>query len=114
VARAQDAFLIDLHKMSGELFQTLGPDGSKKAFLHYAARTFPGQDQAIADDSHFSAYGAYELARCVVECIRRSRLPLAKELAADVRPFDPTRPDEPGAVEIPASPGRGGGKPEGK
>src|SRR3712207_7971597 len=52
------------------LFRSLGPEGSKKAFVFYPANTFPGQEKALADNSHFSNYGAYELARSVVEGIK--------------------------------------------
>ena len=30
----------------------------------FPAGSFPGQDKPLADDTHFSAYGAYELAKC--------------------------------------------------
>jgi hypothetical protein len=47
----------------------------------------------LKDDTHFNAYGAYELARCVAEGIRAAKLPLAEHLADDVKPFDPSKPD---------------------
>lgn len=37
--------------------------------------------------------GSYEIAECVVKCIRNSKLPLAAMLAYDVKPFDPSNPD---------------------
>jgi lysophospholipase L1-like esterase len=113
VAEEQMVTLIDLHEMSGKVFQSLGEEGSKQPFLFVPAGTVPGQDKEIKDNSHFSAYGAYDLARCVVEAIRTSDLPLAKQLADDVRPFDPSHPDEPGSVKIPRSPARGTSRPEG-
>jgi lysophospholipase L1-like esterase len=114
VAEEQKAPLIDLHEMSGKVFQALGEEGSKQAFLFVAAGTVPGQDKEIKDNSHFSAYGAYELARCVVEAIRTSDLPLAKQLAADVRPpFDPSHPDDRALIKIPRSPARANSRPEG-
>src|SRR6185312_2096338 len=76
LAAEQKVRLIDLNAMSKTLFETLGPEGTLKAFVHYPAHSFPGQDQALSDDTHFNAYGAYELARCVVEGIRRSDLAL--------------------------------------
>jgi lysophospholipase L1-like esterase len=113
IAGEQKVLLVDLHEMSGKVFQALGEEGSKQAFLFYPAGTVPGQDKEIKDNSHFSAYGAYELARCVVEAIRTSDLPLAKRLAGDVRPFDPSHPDDPGSVNIPRSPARAASRPEG-
>jgi len=113
VAKEQNAPLIDLHEMSGKFFQAMGAEPSTKAFVHYPANTFPGQTQALKDDTHFNTYGGYELARCVVEGIRTSGLPLAKELSDDVKPFDPSRPDEVSAVDIPPSPASVAAKPEG-
>lgn len=113
VADEQHVMLIDLHAMSGKFFQALGPQGTLSAFVHYPAGTFPGQTKALADDTHFNSYGAYELARCVVEAIRTSDSPLAKLLAPDVRPFDPSMPDAVADWKLPRSPARPSQKPEG-
>ena len=53
---------------------------------------------------HHNNYGAYELARCIVEGIRAAKLPLAKFLADDLPPFDPAHPDAPESYTVPASP----------
>jgi lysophospholipase L1-like esterase len=106
VAKVQDVPLIDLQAMSKMLYEAWGPGESKKAFVHYPANTYPGQDQPLKDDTHFNNYGAYELARCVVEGIRATNLPLAKQIADDVTPFDPAKPDPIGSFAVPASPAR--------
>lgn len=93
--------LIDLHAMSVVLYGALGEAGSKRAFVHYPANTFPGRPEALADDSHHSAYGGYELARCVVEGIRKGVPELAGRLAEDAGRFDPAVPDDPARVDIP-------------
>jgi len=90
--------------MSKTLFETLGPDGSMKAFMHYPANAFPNQTEAISDDTHFNKYGAYELARCVVHGIRAAKLPIAKRLAKDVRDFNPAQPDAEATFKLPATP----------
>jgi lysophospholipase L1-like esterase len=59
VAREQAVTLIDLHEMSGRLFVALGPEQSKRAFVHFPANAFPNRPEALKDDSHFSNYGAY-------------------------------------------------------
>ncbi|MBR1877610.1 MAG: rhamnogalacturonan acetylesterase, partial [Paludibacteraceae bacterium] len=46
--------------------EAMGPDESKHALLHCPAGTWPGQTKRIADDTHFSTYGAYMIARMVV------------------------------------------------
>ena len=104
VAKEQDVSLIDLQVMSKSLYEAMGPDESRKAFVHYPANAFPGQSEPLKDDTHFNNYGAYELARCVVEGIRTAKLPLAAQIAEDVKPFDPAKPDRIGAFAVPASP----------
>ncbi len=80
-AREEGVAVIDLNAMSKTLYEALGQDDAPKAFV-------PG------DRTHHSAYGSYELARCIVEAIRQQRLPLAKYLI-DMPPFDPAHPDTP-------------------
>ena len=104
VAEAEDVPLIDLNAMSKTLFETMGPDGTLKAFVHYPANTFPGQAQALADNTHFNSYGAYELARCIVLGIQEDKLPLARDLAKSVGTFDPAHPDSVATWNLPASP----------
>ena len=41
-------------------------------YTYYPAGSFPGQTAGLKDDSHFSAYGAYELATAVVEGIKEA------------------------------------------
>jgi lysophospholipase L1-like esterase len=103
LAKEEKVPLIDLNELSKQLFEALGPEGTLKAFVHYPAQTFPGQEKELKDDTHFNAYGAYELAQCVVAGMRANRLGIVKYLAADVPAFDPTRPDPPAGWNLPAS-----------
>ena len=89
VAEQKGVALIDLQVSSRAFYEALGPEGSKAAFVHYPAGTYPGQDKRLKDDTHHNNYGAYVLARCVVEGIREAGLPLADELVADLAVFDP-------------------------
>jgi beta-galactosidase len=104
VAAQEGVALIDLNTMSRRLFEALGPGGTLRAFVHYPAGTFADQPAALKDDTHFNAYGAYELARAVVEGIRQAGLGLASHLAPDVRPFDPSNPDPVDSWSLPTSP----------
>ena len=103
LARHEDTPLIDLNAMSKTLFEALGPEDSKKAFVHYPAGAFPGQDEELADDSHFSNYGAYQLARCVVEGIIQADLDLKRYLKSP-EPYDPANPDPFDEFVLPHSP----------
>lgn len=113
VAERKQVPLIDLNEMSKRLYQALGPEGSKSVFLHLPAKAYPGQDEPIRDDTHFSNYGGYEIARCVVEAIRIG-VPELAALLVDGPPFDPERPDPSAAVTIPTSPFGGFVVPEGR
>lgn len=92
-AAEENVMLIDLNAMSKIFFEALGPENSKKAFVHYPANTYPGQDKALADDTHFNPYGAYELAKCVVQSILNQKLLLKKYIRSDWKSFDPNQPD---------------------
>jgi len=92
-AAEEKVALIDLNAMSKTLYEAWGPQQSLKAFVHYAANTFPNQETALADNTHFNPYGAYELARCVVKGIVAANLPIAKYLIKEKIAFDPAHPD---------------------
>lgn len=105
IARETGTPLIDLHAMSARLLSALGPEKSKAAFVHFPAGAY-GSEKAVKDDTHFSPYGAYELARCVVEGMRQNVPALAARLAPGVPAYDPSHPDDPSAFSVPPSPPR--------
>lgn len=98
LAKAQNVPLIDLHAMSRAFYEAMGPGESAKAFV---------------DGTHHNAYGAYELAKCIVEGIKVNVPALAQYLVEDVPAFDPAKPDPVDAFDIPASPMQSDVKPEG-
>ena len=104
VAAQEDLGLIDLNAMSKTLFEAMGEAGTLKAFVHFPANTFPEQPEELKDDTHFTAYGAYELACAVVESIRDRHLPLETYLRSGIAPFDPAHPLPFAAFHLPASP----------
>ena len=93
VAKTENVALIDLNAMSKTLYEAWGPTTSLKAFVHYPANSFPGQDKELKDNTHFSPYGAYELARCIVQSIKDQQLPFAKYLKKNILTFNPAKPD---------------------
>ena len=92
VAAEEHVPLIDLNAMSAAFYEALGVEGSKRAFVHYPANSFPGQDKELADNSHHSTYGAYELAKCVVEGIKSNVPDLAVYLKSTPS-YHPENPD---------------------
>ena len=105
--------VVDLNARSISFYEALGPEEAKHAFVHFPANRYPGQDQALADDTHFSAYGAYELAKCVVEEIKAHVPALAAHLRPGLAPFNPAQPDRFADWRLPASPPKPVVKPEG-
>lgn len=113
VGKEQNVPVLDLHAMSLEFYQALGPDDSKKALVHFPANTFPGQTEALEDDTHYSNYGAHQLARCIVRGIRDKIPDLAQKLREPNETYQPSSPDSFDKVTIPTSQGYGE-RPEGK
>ncbi|MDQ0781135.1 rhamnogalacturonan acetylesterase [Chryseobacterium sp. W4I1] len=103
IAKEENVFLIDLNAMSKKLFEAMGPEISKKAFVYYPANSYPNQSNALADDTHFNAYGAYELAKCVVKSIIDQELPLSKLVSKNYKGFDLNKPDAPEKFHWPES-----------
>lgn len=93
VAERENVPLIDLNDMTRDFFEALGYEDSKRALVHYPANTFPGQNEALADNTHFNPYGAYEVAKMVVMGIKELKLPLANDIRTDFTDFDPKHPD---------------------
>jgi lysophospholipase L1-like esterase len=104
LARDENVPLIDLNAMSKAFYEAMGPDNSTRAFVHYPAGTFPGQTAELKDDTHFNSYGAYELAKCIVEGIKSDQLGIAKFLIGDTPPFDPAHPDPVALWNLPPTP----------
>jgi lysophospholipase L1-like esterase len=94
VAQREHVPLIELNGMTTDFFETLGFENSKKALVHYPANTFVGQDKALADNTHFNPYGAYEVAKMVVMGMKQHQLPMLKGLRSDWKDFDPKHPDD--------------------
>lgn len=112
-AQEEKVALIDLNAMSKTLYEAWGPEASKKAFVHYPANTFPNQTNVLQDNTHFNAYGAYELAKCIVEDLKKTDLPLARLLKRDLPAFNPAAPDPIAGFNIPPSPYIATAKPDG-
>lgn len=104
VGTEQDVPVIDLNGLSLQFYAALGPERCRSAFTFYPAHTFPNQEKELKDRTHHNAYGAYELARCVVEGINNNVPELASHLHQDLSDFDPSMPDSPEDVSIPLSP----------
>ncbi|MCD8186032.1 MAG: rhamnogalacturonan acetylesterase [Rikenellaceae bacterium] len=104
LAAEEGVYLIDLHRMSRKLYEAWGDEQSKRAFVHYPAGTFPGQEEALEDDTHFNSYGGYQIARCIVQGLIDSDIPLKAFIRPEVAPYDPRFPDDPDSFTLPPTP----------
>lgn len=112
-AQEQSVPLIDLNVMSKTLFESMGEEPSLLAFAHFPAGVFPGRPEAIADNTHFRPFGAYEVAKLILKGVRDAGLDLAKEIKPTEPIFDPSKPDAYTSFYWPESPGRDATKPDG-
>ncbi|MEO6003478.1 MAG: rhamnogalacturonan acetylesterase [Opitutus sp.] len=95
VAAEEGVALVDLERMSIAFYEALGPTQAPLAFSNGGK-----------DPTHHNNYGAYELAKCVIQGLRAAKLPIAGHIADDFTGFDPAHPDSPDSFALPASPAR--------
>lgn len=94
LAQQEGVHLIDLHAMTRTLYEAMGPEASKGAFVHYPAGSYPGQDKPLADNTHFNPYGAYQISKCIIEGMKALDIELLHHLRPDYIPYSPAHPDE--------------------
>ena len=95
VSRRENVPLIELNGMTHTFYEALGFEGSKRALVHYPANTFPDQPKALADNTHFNPFGAWEVAKMIVMGLKQMDSPLVQYLRTDWQDFDPAHPDSP-------------------
>ena len=93
VAHKNNVALIDVTKMTTELYETWGDEPSRKAFVQYPENTFPGQLKALEDNTHFNSFGANEIALCVLKGIRELDIPLKKQIKKEIPDYNPKQPN---------------------
>ena len=91
VAEREKVPLIDLNKMTTDLYLAVGPEESKHMLVHYPKELY---GRELADNTHFNPFGAYEVAKCVVMGMKQLQLPIVKYLRPEWQDFNPTQPDD--------------------
>jgi DNA sulfur modification protein DndE len=69
VAIREKVLLIDIEKESKKYISSEGPEGAKKMFLHYPVGIFKKFMKGVADDTHFSPFGAMKISDMVAAAI---------------------------------------------
>jgi lysophospholipase L1-like esterase len=103
VAQKNNIALIDVTKMTTELYEAWGDEPSRKAFVQYPANTFPGQEKALDDNTHFNSFGANEIALCVLKGIRELDIPLKKQIKKETPNYNPKKPNYISSWTLPMS-----------
>jgi len=75
--------LIDMHRKSETVIKNLGVEDSKKLFLILKPKEHPNYPNGSDDNTHFSAFGAEQMARQAVIGIRETKIKLANFLIKD-------------------------------
>lgn len=88
--------LIDLNAQSKILYEAFGEEGSLHLFEHNA-------DYTQKDGTHHSPFGAYELAKLIIQGLIDDKLPIAQQVVDDWRPFNPAHPDAESDFHVPPS-----------
>jgi lysophospholipase L1-like esterase len=102
VAQEMKVALVDLDARSVELYEALGVDDAPKAF-----------NSNGKDSTHHNNYGAYQLAKSVIEEVRGSQSPLAAHLKSGLPGYDPSQPDPLNSFTLQPSPNTSTKRPEG-
>ncbi|WP_028374543.1 rhamnogalacturonan acetylesterase [Leeuwenhoekiella sp. MAR_2009_132] len=103
VAKNEKVTLIDITAFTTQMYEAWGAEGSRKAFVQYPANTFPGQSKALEDNTHFSNFGANEIALAVLSGLRQSSSTLKHYITVNTPPYNPSQPHEPQSYNIPYS-----------
>jgi len=80
VAVAEGVPLLELENLTRSLVRGLGPEGSRAVYLHFEPGEHPGLPEGLHDDTHFSEYGARQVAILAAREMARLELPFARYL----------------------------------
>jgi len=75
--------LIDMHRKSETVVKNLGVEDSKKLFLILRPKEHPNYPNGSDDNTHFSAFGAEQMARQAAVGISEAKIGLAKYLVKE-------------------------------
>lgn len=76
LAKEENVQLVDLTTLSENYFQTLGADKTKDIFLYENPGENVNYPEGVGDDTHFQENGANEMAKLVVNELKKLNIPL--------------------------------------
>ena len=75
---------VDANKITHDLEQGLGPEGSKKLHMWYKEGEEPSLPQGRQDNTHYNIYGAYTVASLITDAV----VEVVPDLKKYVRHYD--------------------------
>ena len=91
VARRMDCHFVDATRITHDLEQSLGVEGSKKLHMWYRPGEHPALPDGRQDNTHYNIYGAHQVARLLADALCQEIPLLSKYRTAD----NPCRMEQP-------------------
>lgn len=88
IAQQFDVPLLEMEKLTTELEESKGVEGSKTLHLWFEAGELPIKPDGLSDNTHYSEAGARQVAALGIAEMRRLQLPIAKHFADAVVALD--------------------------
>lgn len=83
LARELETPLIDLHRLTRELFERIGPERTRALFLYLEKGESPNYPDGKVDGTHLCVKGAQEISKLVAGALSETELPLRNCVLAD-------------------------------
>lgn len=74
VAKEENVCLIDINKVMERKLIELGDEASKELYLQIAPNTHENYPNGVADNTHFSAFGAYTVASEIAKLLEKTSM----------------------------------------
>ncbi|GMV95183.1 MAG: hypothetical protein AMXMBFR82_49610 [Candidatus Hydrogenedentota bacterium] len=94
LARDLETPLIDLHRLTRERFEAIGPERTRDLFLYLEKGESPNYPDGKVDGTHLCTKGAHEISGLVAGAILETGLPLRNCVTAEELSQTPTAKEE--------------------
>jgi len=85
VAQRMHALFIDANKITSDLEQSLGVEGSKKLHMWYKPGEHPALPDGRQDNTHYNIYGAHQVAKLLADALCQE-IPLLSKYRTNDKP----------------------------
>lgn len=82
VAQRMKCYFVDANQITHDLEQGLGTEGSKRLHMWFLPDTEPSEPKGKQDNSHYSIYGAHQVARLLADALCEE-IPVLKAYRTD-------------------------------